>query len=190
MLPASSVEETAVNGVALKPSSSHLTSFAGHETGNKYTINWQVQNEDTSAVYIIEKSRSILGPFTEVNRLVATTGVAKVHSLKLPLSSGFSYYRLKIVPFGGKVEYSEIIKSNSINQQSLRAFITGANLLLKLPPSTTSIEIVDASGNTVKKQETEISAIQTNVSLTNIARGVLTIRALTENEWQTCQVLF
>jgi hypothetical protein len=72
----------------------------------------------------------------------------------------------------------------------LRAFITGTNLLLKLPPGTTSVEIFDAVGKSVLKKDSEPAATQINIPLTTIAKGILTVRALTDNEWQVTRVLY
>jgi glucose/arabinose dehydrogenase len=168
-----------------------LTSFSGRETGNKYEISWQVQNEETGDIYIIEKRTSPSEPFAEINRLTVTSAsTSNKYSVKIALTAGISYYRLKIISNTGGVSYSKIIHSNGINRQLLRAFITGSNLLLKLPSGTTSIEIFDASGKSLKKQEADPTATQVNISLTTISRGILTVRALADDEWQVTRVLY
>ncbi|HKG67630.1 MAG TPA: PQQ-dependent sugar dehydrogenase, partial [Segetibacter sp.] len=169
----------------------HLVSFSGRETGNKYEINWHVQNEEAGDIYIIEKRTNQSEPFTGVSELAASTNnVSNNYSLKVALTSGQSYYRLKIVSVTGQVSYSRIISANGINRQMLRAFITGTNLMLKLPPGTTSVELFDAVGKSLIKQETDPTATQTNIPLTTIAKGVITVRALIDNDWQVVRVLY
>ncbi len=72
----------------------------------------------------------------------------------------------------------------------LRTFITGTNLMCKLPLGTTSVELFDAVGKSLLKQETDPTATQVNIPLTNIAKGIITVRALTDNEWQVARVLY
>ncbi|MEJ7679768.1 MAG: PQQ-dependent sugar dehydrogenase [Segetibacter sp.] len=168
-----------------------LESFSGRETGNKYEINWQVQNEETGDIYIIEKRTNPSEPFTEVSRVAATgNNVLKNYSIKVALTSGQSYYRLKIVSVTGLINYSRIISANGINRQMIRAFITGTNLMLKLPTGTASVELFDAVGKSLLKQETDPTAAQVNISLTTIAKGIITIRALIDNDWQVVRVLY
>ncbi|HLL42981.1 MAG TPA: PQQ-dependent sugar dehydrogenase, partial [Segetibacter sp.] len=169
----------------------HLVSFSGRETGNKYEINWHVQNEEVGDIYIIEKRTNQSEPFTGLSELAASTNnVSNNYSLKVALTSGQSYYRLKIVSVAGQVSYSRIISANGINRQMLRAFITGTNLMLKLPSGTTSVELFDAVGKSLIKQATASTATQTNIPLTTIAKGVITVRALIDNEWQVVRVLY
>ncbi len=169
----------------------HVASLTGRETGNKYEINWQVQNEETGDIYIIEKRTNLSEPFTEVSRTAAAgNNVSNNYSVKVAFTSGQSYYRLKVISVTGQVTYSRIISANGINRQMLRAFITGTNLMLKLPPATTSVELFDAAGKSLLKQDTDPTAAQVNIPLATIVRGVITIRALADNEWQVVRVLY
>lgn len=169
----------------------HLVSFAGRETGNKFEINWQVQNEAAKDIYIVEKRTNASEPFAEVSRIAsANDNPSNSYSIKTALTSGQSFYRLKIVSVAGQVSYSGIIAANGINRQMLRAFITGTNLMLKLPSGTTSVELFDAVGKSLLRQGTDPTSAQTNISLTAIARGIITIRALVDNEWQVTRVLY
>ncbi|WP_018611049.1 PQQ-dependent sugar dehydrogenase [Segetibacter koreensis] len=168
-----------------------LASLTGRETGTKYEINWQVQNEEKGDIYIIEKRIGPSDLFTEVSRITAESEKASNnYSLKVPLTSGQTFYRLKIISVTGQVSYSNIISANGINRQMLRAFITGTILMLKLPSKTTTIELYDAAGKSVLKQETDPTSSQTNIPLTTIAKGIITIRALADNEWQVTRVLY
>lgn len=168
-----------------------LESFSGRETGNKFEINWQVQNEETGDTYIIEKRSNPSEPFTEVSRIAATgSNISNRYSLKVALTAGQSYYRLKIVSVTGQINYSRIISANGINRQMLRAFITGTNLMLKLPSGTTSVELFDAAGKSLLKQETDPAAAQINIPLTTITKGIITIRALIDNDVQVVRVLY
>lgn len=188
-LPASSNDS--VNPVSNNSLLNPFTSFEGRETGNQYEINWRVQNHEKGAVFVIEKKSRSSDSFTEVTRLTETpVDTINNYSVKIPLTSGLTYYRLTMISSKGKINYSRMISSYGINHQSLRAFITGTNLLLKLPSGTTSIEIFDASGKSLKKQETDAKAVQLNISLTDIAKGILTVRALADSEWQVTRVLY
>ncbi len=190
-LYATTLSGTLYKVIAGTPLPIRLESFSGRETGNKYEINWQVQNEETGDIYIIEKRTNPSELFIEVSRIAATgNNVSNNYSIKVALTSGQSYYRLKIVSVTGQINYSRIISSNGINRQMLRAFITGTNLMLKLPLGTTSVELFDAIGKSLLKQETDPAVAQVNISLTTIAKGIITIRALIDNEWQAVRVLY
>ncbi len=169
----------------------HLVSFAGRETGNKYEINWQVQNEEKGDIYVVEKRANPSDAFAEVSRITAANNNAlNTYSVKVPLAAGQSFYRLKIVSATGPISYSGIIAANGINRQMLRAFITGTNLLLKIPVGTTSVELFDAVGKSLLKQETDATSAQTNISLAAVVKGIITIRALVNNEWEVTRVLY
>jgi glucose/arabinose dehydrogenase len=177
--------------VAGNPLPVHLVSFNGRETGNKFEVNWQIASEEAGDIYVVEKRANPTEPYVEVNRVTATSDrTSNNYSIKIPLASGRYYYRLKIISKTGMVTYSQLIISNGINRQMLRTFITGTNLMCKLPLGTTSVELFDAVGKSLVKQETDPSAMQVNIPLSNIAKGIITVRALTENEWQVSRVLY
>lgn len=179
--------------VASNALSVHLVSFNGRETGNKFEINWHTESEEEGDIYVIEKRANLSEPYAEISRITASAagnGSSNNYSIKVPLASGRSYYRLKIIPKNGSVSYSQVISSNGINRQILRTFITGTNLMCKLPMGTTSVELFDAVGKSLIKQETDPTATQVNIPLTNIAKGIITVRALTDNEWQVARVLY
>jgi len=169
----------------------HLVSFNGRETGNKFEIYWQAESEEAGDVYVIEQRANLSDPYVEVSRITAASNRASNnYVVKVPLAAGKTYYRLKTISKNSQVSYSQVISSNGINRQMLRAFITGTNLMCKIPSGTTSIELFDAVGKSVLKQETDLTAAQINISLTNIAKGIITVRALTGNEWQVARVLY
>ena len=190
-LYATTLTGTLYKVIAGTPLPIHLVSFSGRETGNKYEINWQVQNEETGDTYIVEKRANSSEPFVEVSRIAAAgDNASNNYSLKTALTAGQSFYRLKIVSVSGQTSYSRILSISGINRQMLRAFITGTSLMLKLPPGTTSVELFDAVGKSLIKQETDPTATQASISLTTISKGIITIRALIDNEGQVVRVLY
>ena len=169
----------------------NLQSFTGRETGTKYEIDWKIQNEEKGDIYIVEQRTNPSEPFAETSKIiVANNNSSNIYSVKVTLNSGQSFYRVKVISVTGQVTYSQIITANGINRQMLRAFITGTNLLLKLPSGTTSVELFDAVGKSLLKQATDPTSVQANIPLTTIAKGIITIRALVDNEWQIVRVLY
>jgi glucose/arabinose dehydrogenase len=167
-----------------------LISFAGRETGNSFQLTWQVQNEEAGDTYVVEKRIHANEPFSEETRTRAITGRAdNNYKVNLPLIAEQAYYRLKIVYSTGEVSYSNIINYNSKTKGKIRAVITGANLNLILPAATTYIELFDAVGKSVARQKVNGSTNNYNFPLSQYAKGVITIRAFVNNEWQVTQVI-
>ncbi len=169
----------------------HLVSFNGRETGNKFEIYWQAESEEAGDVYVVEQRATLSDPYVEVSRMTAASNQASNnYAVKVPLATAKTFYRLKTISKNGQITYSQVISSNGINRQMLRTFITGTNLMCKLPSGTTSVELFDAVGKSLLKQETDPEAAQVNISLTNVAKGIITVRALTGTEWQVARVLY
>lgn len=169
----------------------HLVSFKGTQTGNDFNISWQAEAEQAGDIYVVEKRVNPAEPFVEINRVAAAADrSSNNYAVKVPLTSDRSFYRLKMISVNGQTNYSQIISANGINRQMLRTFITGTNLMCKLPAGTTAIDISDAAGKTLLKQQTDPGASQVNISLANIAKGIITVRAFTNNEWQVARVLY
>lgn len=177
--------------VISQPLSVHLVSFTGTETGNKLDISWQVDSVYTGDMYVVEKRADLSASFAEAGRVtVASERASKKYSIEIPLTMERSFYRLKIISVNGQVSYSQIISPGSINRQTLRTFITGTNLMCKLALGTTAIEIFDANGKSLLKQQTAPEATYVNISLANIIKGIITVRAITGNGFQVARVLY
>ena len=169
----------------------HLVSFKGRETGNKFELTWQAESEQAGDVYVVEKRASLSAPFAEVYRAAAASyRSSNNYSIKVSSATGLSYYRLKVISKDGQIAYSQIITEDGNNRQMLRTYITGTNLMCRIPAGTTAVELFDALGKLLIKQKTNPAAAQVNISLTNIAKGIITVRALKENEWQVARVLY
>lgn len=168
----------------------HLVSFKGTQTGNDFNISWQAEAEQAGDIYVVEKRVNPAEPFVEINRVAAADLSSNNYAVKVPLTPNRSFYRLKMISVNGQINYSQIISANGINRQMLRTFITGTNLMCKLPAGTTAIDLSDAAGKTLLKQQTDPESSQVNISLANIAKGIITVRAFTNNEWQVARVLY
>ena len=169
----------------------HLVSFKGRETGNKFELTWQAESEQAGDIYAVEKRAGLSGPFTEVYEVTAASDrSSNNYSINVPVTSGLSYYRLRVISKDGQISYSQIITADGNNRQMLRTYITGTNLMCKLPSGTTSVELFDALGKLLVKKKTDPAVAQVNISLTNIAKGIITVRALINDDWQVARVLY
>ena len=167
-----------------------IVSFTGVKTGNNLELLWQVHNETAGDIYIIEKRTGSTEVFTEISRTKAAISRSlNSYTVKVPLGEGQTYYRLKTISAQGQTYYSSIISYNKFSK-TIKATVSGTNLNVTLPAGTTMIEIFDASGRMLKRQKINTGERQIMIPLTKVAKGIISIRAIVENERQSIQVAF
>jgi hypothetical protein len=187
---------TALNGNLFKVVASsalpvRLVAFTGTEKYNQFEINWQVQNEETGDIYIIEKRIKLSEPFVEISRTQVTNGqMAKTYSIKVPLTPEKAYYRLKIISTNNQVHFSGVISYNGNGEKTFTSFVAGKNLILTLPTGTTNVVAIDAVGRILVKQKTDPSINRLTLPLANAAKGVITVRILRNNEWLMKRIVY
>lgn len=169
----------------------HLVSFGGRAAGNMFELKWQVQHEEAGDVYVIERRTASTALFTEISRTKSTTNTAiNNYSAKVPTAEGQSFYRLKSISIQGQISYSEIISSNHKILFIIKASVIGTNLSVTIPAGTTLIEVFDAAGKALKKQRVNPGQSHLMIPLNNIAKGIISIRAMVNGERQSIQVAY
>jgi hypothetical protein len=156
-----------------------------------FELKWQVQHEEAGDVYVIERRTGSTALFTEISRTKSTTNTAiNNYSAKVPTAEGQSFYRLKSISIQGQISYSEIISSNHKILFIIKASVIGTNLSVTIPAGTTLIEVFDAAGKALKKQRVNPGQSHLMIPLNNIAKGIISIRAMVNGERQSIQVAY
>jgi hypothetical protein len=190
-LYALSLSGTLYKVVASSPLPIKLVSFTGTSSGNSFEIKWQVQNEAAGDIYVVEKRNNLNEPFTELSRVKAESNQSSNnYSLKVYTTDLKTFYRLKLVSLNGQISYSEIISPNIKTRGTIKATVTGTSLRLNIPAGTTLVELYDASGRTLKKQKVLPGESQVQIQLTNLAKGIISIIAIVNNERLSLQVAY
>lgn len=175
--------------IANSPLPVHLISFNGQQNVGRHQLTWEVQNEEKGDVYVIEKRINASQPFTEVSRVISTANKEKNKYSITINSNEKTFYRLRIVGIDGRMHYSSIITLETKIQQGIKATIAGSTLKLLLPTNAISFALFDASGKMVLQKKTSRNPSE-EISLQNIAKGILTIRVQFPQDVQTTRVVY
>lgn len=99
-----------------------LGAFNAQKTGNDALLQWQTGTEINTAYYSIERSYDGQ-KFTTVNKVDAKRNAANTYTYNdvAGLSSGNTYYRLKIVDNNGNYKYSSVIRL--VNGQGIKVSV-------------------------------------------------------------------
>lgn len=167
-----------------------LVTFNGNQTNNSYTLSWKVEFEENGDVYIIERRTNTAELFSEIYKTTVTTDrTQNEYSFNTPITSGNSFYRLKIVSKNGSIRYSAIVSLTNANKQAIKASITGSEIKIMLPQNTTLIQVYDPAGKLILSKIASYGTSH-NISLKTAARGIITIRALVDKEWQSIRLMY
>ncbi len=84
-------------------------SFTGREQHKKVALNWVTANEVNNQFFVIEKSESLNGVFTEIARLNSKSENGGTYDVVDNDPAAVNYYRLKQVDKDGRFQYSETV---------------------------------------------------------------------------------
>jgi len=164
-----------------------LADFAAAPKGSQNHITWSTESELNSQYHIVERSADGIANWTEIGRKQAagTTQDRKNYSLEDGRPLPMSYYRLKLLDFDGKYEYSKVVSV----ERKLEAFgvvsvypipaENKATLKLNVPESSNlTISVADANGRVLQITDMEIGKGQNEVEvdLTGLASGTYFVK--------------
>jgi hypothetical protein len=119
-----------------------LLSFTAEpENNDKVLLNWETTSEQNSEAFIVERSRDAVNWEYVLTKKAAGNSNSPIQYNDIDYApySGLSYYRLKMLDFGGAYEYSRIVP----------VFIEadGAVATMAFPNPTTDIVFLQAKGD-------------------------------------------
>jgi hypothetical protein len=157
----------------------NLTSFKAALTERSVNLNWTSANEQNVRNFSVERSSNgrefnAIGTVDAANRTVGTYSFSD----NAPLA-GVSYYRLKMIDKDGVFKYSTTIAINNRKTVSAEVFPNPAfNSLNVSHPKTgksASVKIINTEGRVVKNYMLSNGGMQTNLSISELAKGNYTL---------------
>lgn len=151
-----------------------LVSFTGKAEGNIHKFSFEVQNQETGDVYVLERRTFTNIQFEEISRQVSiTSAVLGKYSFTVAPAGSRNYYRLKIESADGQTHYSHTIMLGKKAAGQLKAVVVGNHAFINYPVGSEQLNIYDGVGRLVKIQKLDINTSQVNIALDNLPKGVL-----------------
>ena len=158
-----------------------LIQFSGVIMNEQAILNWQTVNEQGVSSFVIQHGADSIH-FADIAIINATGGVG-------PYNYGFpdmlpqyqnNYYRLKIINNTEDSTFSKAIYLQlENNPQGIKAYPNPAKdyVIIDNPVSTFTsyIEIIDLSGQTVKKVQVNPGVVQTKIDISTLTSGIYII---------------
>jgi glucose/arabinose dehydrogenase len=174
------------NGILYKITASsplplQLLSFTTKKNSNNYyELNWEVAEEKTGDIYIIERSFDN-NSFIEIdNKQAITDKNYNKYSINTALQNGITYYRLKMVNTNGKIVYSSVISINNNNvTANITTYKSGGTLYIQSSINLRQISVIDVSGKELYKKAVTGSGVF-SVPAQQLSKGLLVIRLVTD----------
>ncbi|HMG16931.1 MAG TPA: T9SS type A sorting domain-containing protein, partial [Saprospiraceae bacterium] len=170
-----------------------LVSFTGRTDDSKNILNWKTASEKNTSLFIVERSEDGYSNWSEVAHIKAfgNSNTEKLYSVFDENPFNESYYRLKILDFGGKYSYSKIIQIKRNNEfdsyiEKLWPNPFNNNLTLelfnKLESSEAKVQILNFQGELVYEKELESSENkqEINLDLVKLPDGPYIIQLINE----------
>ncbi|MFM6925254.1 MAG: T9SS type A sorting domain-containing protein, partial [Ferruginibacter sp.] len=171
-----------------------LSSFTAQKQGKVVKLSWSTEQELNSSHFIIERSAD--GRTWQSIASMAAAGSSSNHLEytawdNLPLN-GTSYYRIKQFDKDGRVQVSVVRPVNFNAGYSITIAPNPATDLIKITMdrisnTVSTIQLFNAEGNLVFKEETNLSKININTSA--FARGMYFIKISNAGEVATQKLL-
>lgn len=172
-----------------------ITSFTGIKTITGNQLSWTAANETNFSQYIVERSTDGTGNFKVIATLNASN--AGKYTLNDAATTGYNYYRLKLVDRDGKSTYSKTIliinQAKGFEVTNVYPTITNGTVLLEsyaATPVKATIKLVNQNGQTVYIGSVVLNqATITNVSLNQFAKGNYLLQIATEGYSKTVKLI-
>jgi Secretion system C-terminal sorting domain len=164
-----------------------LVSFTGKTKQGKALLTWATASEKNNAGFDIEKSFD--GKNFDKIAFVKGNGISTITQNYNFTDNNFTqnaYYRLKQVDIDGTFDYSKTIALNtegSKNKSVIKSYPNPVSDLLTVETSvaeTSQLEIIDAVGRVVFKQNVESGNYQ--ISTTDLVKGMYIVRLSNKND--------
>jgi hypothetical protein len=164
-----------------------LVSFTGKAQQGKALLTWATASEKNNAGFDIEKSLD--GKNFDKIAFVKGNGISTITQNYNFVDYNFTqnaYYRLKQVDLDGTFDYSKTIALNtegSKNKSVIKSYPNPVSDVLTVETSvaeTSQLEIIDAVGRVVFKQNVESGNYQ--ISTTDLVKGMYIVRLSNKND--------
>jgi len=96
---------------------------------------------------------------------------------------------LLVTTTNGTNVYSPVVKVSGEAGPTFKAVVISSNVVISLPPKAKTITLLDASGK-VLYNKSVLNSVAERISLDQFARGIVTIRIVTDKEVQVSRVLY
>ncbi|MCS3796788.1 T9SS type A sorting domain-containing protein [Niastella sp. OAS944] len=164
-----------------------LSAFTAKKNGSQAVLNWTTDVEEHVSHFVVEKSLNGTAfneagvIFTEGNNSTLRREYSFKDDLKA-VTSGFVYYRMKIVDMDGKYEHSatRIIKMDADNTTAkiITVYpnpVTGElriTLAASWQDKAVSIQLMNANGQNIKRISNNIAGQTATVNVSGMAPGI------------------
>jgi glucose/arabinose dehydrogenase len=174
---------------ATSPLPLYLTSFTGRKNGNVHELSWNVQQERSGDVYVVERSVTDQTAFTEIARVSASANnVSNKHRVSVAATAQAVYYRLKMINTDRSIHYSSVIYLSERAIGGVKALKTASGIAIQSEEVIKQIIITDAAGRKLQ-QHTINGTGSLTLNITNLPKGLLIIRSFTETGSYTSKVM-
>jgi Secretion system C-terminal sorting domain len=143
-------------------SASSLKNFNGYAKTNQVNLQWTLTASNQLKTIVVEKSTSSNG-FEAIAAIEGSEVNTYNYTDNAP--TAVNYYRLKMVSFNGKVEYSNVLvfKTSVSAKESFKVYptVVSENATVSVAAATkeqTSVQLVDLSGRSVYQQAVTLQA--------------------------------
>lgn len=169
-----------------------LIKFALHCNHQQVDLNWETSSEFNFSHFEIERS---LGT-TNFEKIGEVKGGKKSYNFtdnNNLSNNSVAYYRLKLMDFDNKYEYSKIIKSPCFEKESAVMLYPNpasnvVNILMSLQKdANTSVKVMDMNGRVVKliQANTTNNQSQIQIDVKELVNGVYTINIIQKDKVKT-----
>lgn len=153
-------------------------SFTGREQDKKVALNWVTANEYNNKYFIVEKSVTGTGSFSEIARLNSKSDLGGSYDAVDTDPAAVNYYRLKQVDRDGSFQYSDIVVVKLTGKFSFAAYPNPARTQLTVEYTDAyrngTVRLLNADGKQVlRRQLTGFNKMQLDV--TGLSAGVYVV---------------
>ena len=143
------------------------------------TVNWNVLNNDAGYTYVVEKSSDGVH-YTSIGTVLGSNKGGYSYVDAVPFS-GKNYYRIKATSSTGSVKYSDIVLMQQSDIALINIYPNPVVEMLNISglKGNSELRIVNANGQVVLKQNTNVNSLGVDVS--KLVTGNYIIEVLVED---------
>lgn len=156
-----------------------LQAFQATTANQQVNLSWQTANEINVDRFEVQSSKEGAN-YTTVGTVVANNQAANTYSFTDALSTGTSYYRLKMIDKDGSFTYSNIETVKGKAAGALKVSpnpVVGNTITASHEPAKAgaTLTLYTLGGATVKTQAVPVGTVNTKLNITGITKGVYVV---------------
>lgn len=163
-----------------------LISFTGAKKNNAVELKWLTANEVNTDHFEIEKSNdgrlfhSFASVVPNINNNYSATDETP--------AAGINFYRLKMIDNDGRFTYSYVVKVDATKKYSIQVIPNPAHDFIQLigANSSTQIQLVDATGKTVRRFTNTADGI---FNVSGLSKGMYLLQMINAKEIETQKII-